>query len=123
MMQFSVNATQQVIDGQHNIWCRHRQRIGEFEELWTKSGKIWEDLTQVKGPETVISNFIAQYVSANANNANSNACITTVGMLFRIQGFWEDMINEFALKQIMKKPTAETRKRRKKNQQINWISC
>ncbi|KAA6399817.1 MAG: hypothetical protein EZS28_004656 [Streblomastix strix] len=102
-----------VIDGWHSIWSRHRQRIGEFEEFWTKSGKTWEDLTIVKDPETVISNFIAQQIYVNATNANSNACRTAVGMLFRNQGFQEDRINGFALKQIMKKPTATTRKKRK----------
>ncbi|KAA6368547.1 MAG: hypothetical protein EZS28_035926, partial [Streblomastix strix] len=111
--QFTNDATQQVIDKWHSIWSRHRQRIGEFEEFWTKSGKSWEDLTTVKDPETVISNFIAQQISVHATNANSNACRTAVGMLFRIQGFQEERINGFALKQIMKKPLAATRKMRK----------
>ncbi|KAA6354469.1 MAG: hypothetical protein EZS28_050004, partial [Streblomastix strix] len=111
--QFTDDATQQVIDGWHSIWSRHRQRIGEFEEFWTKSGKSWEDLTTVKDPETVISNFIAQQISVHATNANSNACRTAIGMLFRIQGFQEEKINGFALKQIMKKPLAATRKKRK----------
>ncbi|KAA6404405.1 MAG: hypothetical protein EZS28_000064 [Streblomastix strix] len=109
--QLSESATQQVIDVWHSIWSRYRQRIGQFEEFWTKSGKSWEVLTTMKDPETVISNFIAQQVSANATNANSYACRTAVGMLFRIQGFQEDKINGFALKQIMKKPTAAARKK------------
>ncbi|KAA6381391.1 MAG: hypothetical protein EZS28_023081, partial [Streblomastix strix] len=111
--QFTEVATQQVIDGWHSIWCRHRQRIGQFEEFWTKSGKSWEDLTIVKDPKTVISNFIAQQVSAHTTNTNSNACRTAIGMLFRIQCFQEDRINGFALKQIMKKPVAATRKKRR----------
>ncbi|KAA6380421.1 MAG: hypothetical protein EZS28_024052 [Streblomastix strix] len=111
--QFTEVATQQVIEGWHSFWSRHRQRIGEFEEFWTKSGKFWEDLTTVKDPETVISNFIAQQVSVHATNANSYACRTAVGMLFRIQGFQEDRINGFGLKQIKKKPVAATKKKRR----------
>ncbi|KAA6363176.1 MAG: hypothetical protein EZS28_041297, partial [Streblomastix strix] len=64
--------------------------------------------------KTVISNFIAQQISVHATNANSNACRTAVGMLFRIQGFQEERINGFALKQITKKPLAATRKKKKK---------
>ncbi|KAA6380866.1 MAG: hypothetical protein EZS28_023605, partial [Streblomastix strix] len=111
--QFPDDAIQQVIDGWHSIWSIHRQRIGEFEEFWTKSGKLQEDLTTVKDPETVISNLIAQQISVHATNANSNACRTAVGMLFRIQGFQEERMNGFALKQNMKKTLAATRKKRK----------
>ncbi|KAA6358886.1 MAG: hypothetical protein EZS28_045586, partial [Streblomastix strix] len=75
------------------IWSRHRKKIGEFEEFWTKSGKQCEDLTTTKDLETVISNFIAQKISVQATTANSNARRTAVGMLFRIQGFQEERIN------------------------------
>ncbi|KAA6375852.1 MAG: hypothetical protein EZS28_028620, partial [Streblomastix strix] len=111
--QFTDDATKQVIDGRHCIWSRRRQRIGEFDEFWTKSGKSWEDLTTVKDPETVISNFIAQQISVHATNANSNACRTAVGMLFRIQGFHEERINGFALKQIMKKTSCNYKEEEK----------
>ncbi|KAA6367508.1 MAG: hypothetical protein EZS28_036966 [Streblomastix strix] len=58
--QFNEETIQLVIDEQHRIWSRHRQRFGGFEEFWTKFGKSWEDLTTVKDPETVISNLIAK---------------------------------------------------------------
>ncbi|KAA6383509.1 MAG: hypothetical protein EZS28_020964, partial [Streblomastix strix] len=108
--QFTDDATQQVIDGWHSIWSRHRQRIGGFEGIWTNFEKSWEDLTTVIDTETLISNFIAQQISVDATNANSNACRTAVGMLFRIQGFNEERIIGFALMQFMKKHLAATRK-------------
>ncbi|KAA6363624.1 MAG: hypothetical protein EZS28_040849, partial [Streblomastix strix] len=54
-----------------------------------------------------------QQISVHATHANLNACRTAIGMLFRIQGFQEEKINGFALKQIMKKPLAATWKKRK----------
>ncbi|KAA6386755.1 MAG: hypothetical protein EZS28_017715 [Streblomastix strix] len=111
--QFISEATDKVIEGWHSIWRRHRQRIGEFEEFWMKQGKSWEDLMTVKDPEVVISNFLAQQDRSKSSDANTNACRTAIGMLFRIQGFQEKEINGFALKQMMKKHQYATRKKRK----------
>ncbi|KAA6374704.1 MAG: hypothetical protein EZS28_029770, partial [Streblomastix strix] len=111
--QFTSEATDKVIEGWHSTWRRHRQRIGEFEEFWMKQGKSWEDLMIVKHSEVVISNFLAQQRRSKSSDANTNACRTAIGMLFRIQGFQEKEINGFALKQMMKKPQYATRKKRK----------
>ncbi|KAA6399789.1 MAG: hypothetical protein EZS28_004689 [Streblomastix strix] len=67
----------------------------------------------VKDPEVVISNFLAQQDRSQSSDANTNACRTAIGMLFRVQGFQEKEINGFALKQMMKKPQYATRKKRK----------
>ncbi|KAA6393150.1 MAG: hypothetical protein EZS28_011326, partial [Streblomastix strix] len=111
--QFTSEAIDKVIEGWHSIWRRHRQRIDEFEEFWMKQGKSWDDLMTVKDPEVVISNFLAQQGRSKSSDANTNACRTAIGMLFRIQGFQEKEISGFALKQMMKKPQYATRKKRK----------
>ncbi|KAA6377834.1 MAG: hypothetical protein EZS28_026639, partial [Streblomastix strix] len=46
----------------------------------------------------------------NATDANQTACLTAIGMLFKLQGVPKDKIDGLELRQIMKKPQAAQRK-------------
>ncbi|KAA6386719.1 MAG: hypothetical protein EZS28_017753 [Streblomastix strix] len=67
---FTNTAIQNVINGWHEAWRRHRQRLWQFDEYWISQGKIREDLLNVEDPELVIANFISQLEAEDVTNAN-----------------------------------------------------
>ncbi|KAA6396848.1 MAG: hypothetical protein EZS28_007624 [Streblomastix strix] len=111
--QFTDAAIEQVIQSWFEAWRRHRQRIGQFEEFWTREGNKCTDLLQILDPEAVTSNFVAQLKADEATNSNINNCKIAIGMLFKMQGFSEEKVNGQALKQIMKQPSSALRKEHK----------
>ncbi|KAA6361838.1 MAG: hypothetical protein EZS28_042635, partial [Streblomastix strix] len=113
-------AIQNVINGWHESWRRHRQRLGQFDEYWISLGRRREEILKVEDPELVIANFISQLEAEDATNANQANCRSALSTLFQLQGFKKEKINGVALQQIMKKPQAGMRKPIKEEQIWNY---
>ncbi|KAA6393763.1 MAG: hypothetical protein EZS28_010713, partial [Streblomastix strix] len=90
-------ANRNVINGWHESWRRHRQRLGQFDEYWISQGKRREDLLNVEDSELVIANFISQLEAEDATNANQANCRSALNSLFQLQGFKKEKINGVAL--------------------------
>ncbi|KAA6379234.1 MAG: hypothetical protein EZS28_025237, partial [Streblomastix strix] len=89
-------AIQNVINGWHEAWRRHRQRLGQFDEYWISLGRRREELLKVEDRELVIANFISQLEAEDATNANQANCRSALSTLFQLQGFKKEKINGVA---------------------------
>ncbi|KAA6364278.1 MAG: hypothetical protein EZS28_040197, partial [Streblomastix strix] len=99
-----------VIAGWHCIWRIYRQRIGEFAQYWSATGRQWKDLSQIADPQITLVNYINELEQNRATPACIVISCTAITVLFKAVGFLESSINGQILKQTMKKFNAQVKK-------------